>query len=316
MIVQPAIDLLVAPTAQQLSKQDRDLDNRIVSTILRFGLNQKTEHARLLFYLYQFDLRSVYQEPMATQLREVVSDVRKQALTINASNAMDNVRALLLASSAAGLDGIKDALNAVTLALNSVFGDARRVAMALPFTYQAFIILSERQEQIAKDVSVSLEGIPTWLRPLVDQIVEVWSQAAKNPAIFAPFAFPRRTTPSPVIVHNWAFGSIALAKSLGEQDKVFAALDLAAKQPALGGPIALARAVRLGPGELDSLDPASIRSDNAETFYSALGQRLVSLQYADASLREEIIDSLLVQCLRLGPNGLDAAVFLAAGQLK
>ena len=118
-------------------------------------------------------------------------------------------------------------------------------------------------------------------------------------------------------MHNWAFGSIALARSIGEQGKVAAALDAAAsKEPTLAGPIATARAARLALGELENLDPDSIRSDNAEAFYSALGQRLVAVQHAPSELREGVIDSLLEQCLRLGPNGLDAAVFVAAGDFK
>lgn len=314
VLVRPALDLLVSQEVQRLSKQDQELGNRIVSTILRFGLNQKTEHTRLLFYLYHFDLGSVYEETALTQLQEVVQDVRKQALTVYASNAMDNVCALLLASSAAGSDGVKDALQALGLALNSAFGEPRRIALAFPFAYQPFLILAERQEQIAKDISLSVDEFRAWLRPFADLIAAVWAHAAKNPVIFAPFAFPPPTKASPVIIHNWAFASIAFAKSLGEEDKILSALKLAAQEPELKEPIAVARATRLAPGELGGFDPTSIRSDNAETFYSALGQRLVSLQYVDADARPSILDALLNQCLRYGPNGLDAAVFLSAGR--
>src|ERR1700733_14982594 len=93
------LDLILSPEVQSLSKQDQGLGHRIVSTVLRFGLNQKTEHVRLLYYLYRFDLASVHQEPTRTQLQEVILEVRRQALTINASNSMNNICALLLASS-------------------------------------------------------------------------------------------------------------------------------------------------------------------------------------------------------------------------
>jgi hypothetical protein len=314
VIVQPAIDFLVEPTAQRLAKQDKDLDDRIVSTILRFGLNQETEYTRLLYYLYRFDLRSVYQNPIHSQLMKVVQAVRTQALRITASDAIDGACALLLASSAAGRDGVGDALKALEETLNTAFGNSRRVALAFPYAYQAFNILAQRQEQIAKDISVDLKEFRNQLRSLLNQIIKIWSQTAvEDPGIFAQFAFPPRTTPDPVIVHNWAFGSMALAQSLGEKDRVRAALDTAAKEPSLSGPITLARAVRLGPGEWDDLNPAAIRSDNAETFYAALGQRLVSLQDIDSAPRDAIIDALLAQSLRLGPNGLDAAVLLIAG---
>ena len=285
VLVRPALDLLVSQEVQRLSKQDRELGNRIISTILRFGLNQKTEHTRLLFYLYHFDLGSVYEEPTLTQLKEVVDDVRKQALTIYASNAIDNVCALLLASSAAGPDGVKDALKALTLALNSAFGEPRRVALAFPFAYQAFLILAERQEQIAKDISVSGNEFRAGLHPFVDQIAALWSHGTENPVIFAPFSFPPPTKPNPVIIHNWAFASIAFARVAwrGGQDTVGA--ETRRRGTGVKNSIAVARAIRLAPGELEGFDPASIRSDNAETFYSALGQRLVSLQHVDADTR-------------------------------
>ncbi|WP_322868304.1 hypothetical protein U7859_02300 [Bradyrhizobium ottawaense] len=317
VIVQPAIDVLVEPSAQRLAKQDKELDARIVSTILRFGLNQETEYTRLLYYLYRFDLRSVYEEPTRRQLTEVVKAVRTQALRITASNAIDGVCALLLASSAAGPDGVKDALKALEEALKTAFGESRRVALAFPYAYHAFNILAQRQEQIAADISIDLKELRLSLHSLLDQIVAVWSQAVRNPGIFAQFSLPPRTTPDPVIVHNWAFGSMALAQSLSEKSRVLEALDYAAKQqPLLSESIALARAVRLGPGEWEGLTPAAIGSDNARNFYSALGQRLVSLQYLDSVAREAVIDALLAQSLRLGPDGLDAAVLMVAGNQR
>lgn len=317
VIVQPAIDLLVEPAAQSLAKQDKELDARIVSSILRFGLNQETEYTRLLYYLYRFDLRSVYEEPTRGRLTDVVKAVRAQALRITASNAIDSVCALLLASSAAGPDGVKDALKALEETLKTAFGESRRVALAFPYAYQAFNILAQRQGQIAADISIDLKELRLSLHSLLDQIVAVWSQAVKNPGIFAQFSLPPRTTPDPVIVHNWAFASMALAQSLGEKNRVLEALDYASKQqPQLSESIALARAVRLGPGEWEGLTPAAIGADNAQNFYSALGQRLVSLQYIDSAARDAVIDALLAQSLRLGPNGLDAAVLMIAGSQK
>jgi hypothetical protein len=60
------------------------------------------------------------------------------------------------------------------------------------------------------------------------------------------------------------------------------------------------------------INPAEIRSENAQTFYSALGQRLASVQGLSETTRKEIVRALLDQCFRLGPRGLDAAVFLLA----
>jgi hypothetical protein len=315
-IVQPSLDLILSPEVQSLSKQDQELGQRVVSTVLRFGLNQKTEHVRLLYYLYRFDLASVHQEPTRTQLQEVILEVRKQALTINASNSMNNICALLLASSAAGRDGIDDALEAIRLTLESAVGPRPNVSLSFPFAYNAFLILADRQEQIASDILLGADKFRERLNSLLDLVFKVWDIAKNSPLIFAQFSLPPPTRPDPVIIHNWAFGSIALAKSLGQFERMQSALVLAAEVPLLKDPIAQARAVRLASGERGPLDPAVIRSESTGAFYAALGQRLIFLKDVSPDERESILEALLDQCLRFGPNGLDAAVFLAAGESR
>jgi hypothetical protein len=316
VIVQPALALLVASQVQDLTRKDQALGNRIIATILRFGINQKTEHTWLLFYLSQFGWKVTDHGAAREQIEAVVQHVREQALAINASNSVDNIRALLLGSSIAGLEGVKDALEALNRILTSTVGAERRTSLSFPFAYEALLILAQRQEKIAQDISVGDEDFRVFLRPLLELVVVVWRHAVKNPLIFAPFAWPPRSKPSPVVIHNWAFASIAFAKSLGEQEKIAQVLNMAAEEPALKHPIALARAIRLAPGELDSFDSATIRSDDAETFYSALGQRLVALEHLDADVRSDILGAMLYQCLRYGPHGLDAAVFLTAGRAR
>jgi hypothetical protein len=314
--VQPSLDLILSQEVQTISKEDQELGRRIVSTVLRFGLNQKTEHVRLLYYLYRFDLASVHEEPARTQLQEVILEVRKQALTVNASNSVSNICALLLASSAAGRGGIEDALEAIRLILETALGSRPHVSMSLPVAYNAFIILADRQDQIASDILMGADKFRERLNSLLDLIFKVWDIAKNNPLIFAQFSIPPPTKPDPVIVHNWAFGSIALAKSLGQFERIQSALDLAAEVPPFKDPIAAARAVRLASGERGTLNPAVIRSESAGAFYAALGQRLIFLRDLTPYEREGILEALLDQSLRFGPNGLDAAVFLAAGEHK
>ena len=83
-------------------------------------------------------------------------------------------------------------------------------------------------------------------------------------------------------------------------------------QPVLADSIALARATRLAAGDVDSVDPGAIRSENRDTFYSALGRRLVFLQKLDDQRGREICSALLDQCIRFGPRSIDAAVLFAA----
>ena len=314
--VQPSLDLILSQEVQSLSKEDQVLGQRIVSTVLRFGLNQKTEHVRLLYYLYRFDLASVHEEPARTQLQEVILEVRKQALTVNASNSMNNICALLLASSAAGRAGIEDALEAIRLTLETALGSRPNVSMSLPIAYNAFMILADRPDQIANDILMDVAKFRERLNVLLDLIFKVWDAAKNNPLIFAQFSIPPPTKADAIVVHNWAFGSIALAKSLGQFERMQSALDLAAEVPPFKDPIAAARAVRLASGERGTLKPAVIRSESAGAFYAALGQRLIFLSDVASDEREGILEALLDQCLRFGPNGLDAAVFLAAGESR
>ncbi|KQU22559.1 hypothetical protein ASG63_22160 [Methylobacterium sp. Leaf94] len=90
------------------------------------------------------------------------------------------------------------------------------------------------------------------------------------------------------------------------------ALEIAARQPALQGPIALAKAVRFAAGDQGPLDATSIREEEKDAFYAALGKRLLMLSDLPADIRAEITSALFEQCLRLGPSGLDAGVFMVA----
>ena len=92
------------------------------------------------------------------------------------------------------------------------------------------------------------------------------------------------------------------------------ALSAAMAQPMLADPIALARATRSAAGGVD-VDTAAIRLENRDTFYSALGQRLVVLQKVEGDRAREICNALLNRCLCLGPRAIDAAVFLSAARL-
>jgi hypothetical protein len=313
VIVQPALDVLTSQQVQDVSKRDQALAHRIVSTILRFCLNQKSEHTRLLFYLYQFDLGSMSEEPTASQLKEVVDDVRKQALTINASNSVDNICALLLASSVSQEGGVADALDAVTLILRTAFGQPHP-AISFSVVYTVFVILADRQERISSDIGISLKAFRSKLGPILGLIADVWRVSAVRPLLFAPFAFPPRTKPAFAIVHNWAFASLRFARSLGEQEKILAALNEASVNPDLKDPIGLAHATRLAAGEFESFDAESIRAENAEAFYAALGQRLVSIRQLSEPTRSQIMQALVGQSFRLGPHGLDAAVFILASE--
>jgi len=320
-IVRPSLDLITSDEVRTLAKADQALNDRIVSTVLRFGLNQKTENIRLLYYLYHFSFGENIKEEELEQLQNVVREVREQARAINSSISIGSICALLVASSVTGRPGVSDALEAIRRTLKSALGEPgarQRTSLSFPFAYQAFLVLSQRGEKIASDAGMMVGEFREELSGILDLIINVWTVAKDNPSLFAQFSFPPRTYPDPIIVHNWTFGSIAFAKSIGEPQlgSVKDALDRAAENDSLKNGIASGRAVRLASGETETLTPGAIRSDSLMTFYSALGQRLVFLSNVTSEQRSEILDALLDQCLRFGPNGLDAAVFLAAGETK
>jgi hypothetical protein len=311
-IVQPAIDILVSEESRDFSKADATFKGRLLSTVLRFGIQQKTEHARLLFYLHDFDLATITDEDTLRGLKEVVSDVCEHAGQINASNALQNINALLLAPKVSGPAGIKSALDALTRILRSI--SEGRPSISFAHAYEALRIIADRWQQIAADAAFDEREFYSQLIEMLPLVKSAWKRAEQLPSVFASFAIPPSTKPNSIIVHNWAFASLAFAQSLNDRASMLATLEEAAKAPALQDGIALARATRLTAGDRERLDSDQIRSESRETFYRALGSRLVVLHSVEEGLRRSIVQALLDQCLKLGPRGIDAAVFLLATQ--
>lgn len=308
-IVQPSLNLLTSSEVKQLSIGDPALARQVFSTIVKFGLHQETEHARLLFYLHGFDVASVQQEPMLDQIHEVVADVRRKARSINSSDAVDNVRALLMAPAIAEKDGVEDALDALARIITSA--NTERTSISFPYAYEVLLLLAARREEIARAISTgSNNEFSSRLRKILELLPGLWRIAKVNPLIFAPFSLPPATVPNSTIVHNWAFASINFAISLGELPTVVAALEVASEEPALRDAISLARATRLAATE--EISPATIEAEDRKTFYSVLGQRLVRVRKVPFDKRRECVEAMLHQCIRQGPHGLDLAIFMLA----
>ncbi len=312
MIVQPALDFLTSASVKRILANYPELSDRAVTTILKFCIHQQTEHARLLFFLSDFDSVLLRQQTTLPELAEVVSDVRKKAKTIQASNAIDNVQALLSCPAVAGVDGIRDAVESLQWSIDSAV--TGRISMAFPFAYAAVQMLSTQFSHIVEALSVRPEDVRAWIGVLFDPIVKVWLRAKENPMMFAQFSLPPATKPSEVVVHNWAFASISLAKLLGREDEILQALNTAAENLQISNSIAMARAVRLAGDDFRDMDPAAIRAENRETFYAVLGQRLVRAK--SSTNADAIVEALLEQCLRHGPDGLDAAVLMLASEVN
>ena len=244
-VIQPPMRLLVSPEVASLCRLDEPLARRIVAAILDFGLGQEAEHTRLLFNLQVFDA-SVLQEPaIADRVSDVIPGVMKRALQVTASNAIDNVMALLLTPVLAGRKGVETALKALSLIIDSGLGRPRISFASVP---EALLLLAHRRFEIASGIGSDQQGFKENLLPLLGRLSDIWIHAAKNPLIFAPFSLPPPTAPNATNVHNWVFSSIAFAESLDDSNSINDAINIASHNPGLTD--AIARRPRYASGVL------------------------------------------------------------------
>jgi hypothetical protein len=309
-IVQPSMEFLTSRQIVRVSKIDSELGSRVVATIVRFGLNQKSEHAHILLYLQDFDLASL-QEPSASQkLEEVVRYVQTQASNINASNAIYNINALIYASKIAGKQGFATALESFQRVLETAGSKHRSISLSQG--YGTLSLLVDRRQQIELDTLLTADELNICLHSILELVLQIWKIGKEDPLIFSSFSIPAPTRPNPTTVHNWAYCSILFARSLGAQSEILSALSAAESQELLKEPIDLARARLLAGGDIQALDPDSIKTEMGEAFYGALGQRLLQLENLKLPLRNKVVESLLKRMLKEGPRGLDAGILLAA----
>ncbi len=78
-VVRPALILLVSEPVKHLAGQVPELGRRIVDTILRFGVQQESEQARVMFYLHNFDPALIRDASVADRLRDAVIEVRRRS---------------------------------------------------------------------------------------------------------------------------------------------------------------------------------------------------------------------------------------------
>jgi hypothetical protein len=306
--------LLVSKPVKRFIKHRPELGQRIIATVLHFGLKQESENARVLFYLHDFDQTLLVDPSIREALQETVTKVRQKAAGINSSNVVEQIQALLLAPAVSGIDGVKDALNGVTLILRSA--TETRPSIALSYAYDPLLLLARNHQRIASVLDMSAESFQDELKPIFLLIIDLWNEAIKSPLVLAPFSFPPPTSLDQIIVHNWAFASMRFAELLQEGGKLEEVFAAAAAQPMLANGIALARATQSVAGSNDNFDAEAIRVENRETFYSTLGRRLVVLQRLTPEQGSNLCKALMEQCLKHGPCEIDAAVFLGAIRLN
>lgn len=309
VLVQPAMDLLISDEMPKVSMRNPDLGREMVATILRFGIGQQSEHGRLLFYLQDFDLRSISDPKFTDDLQGVLDDVIAQASNYSTA-AIYNVCALLYGSKISGERGVTAALASLKDILTAPDRDGP--STTLPEAYQVLRMLSTRHAQIVSDAKLDETIFTGQLQDIFNMVVAVWRRAAKRPVILASFSLPPPTKPSSTIIHNWAYASVDFGLSIGKRSEILDELADAEKHPDLKDAISFGRSARLGGAQIDVVTKEALARESRDAFYAALGNRLLQVRALGGSTGSALLEMLIDKCFKVGPNGLDCGVFLLA----
>jgi hypothetical protein len=311
-IVRPALRLLVSQPSARLCKADPALGRRVLDTILRFG-TQETQSSELLFYLREFDATLLRDSSIVATLRPTVEALCKRVENINSSGTAGDIQALLLSPAISGINGVTAALNAFKKIVRS--SEANRPSIALPYCYAPLQMLADRQEAFADELAMPRSDIDQIWEEIYLEVITLWDQIRAKPALLAAFSIPPVDKPDPVLVHNWTFASVRFAESLGKRDEMVYAVQRAAQEEALRNAIKLALVIGATLDSDVAIAPEEIGGEAVDVFYAGLGRRLILLEGLERPAAMELCRSLLQQCLRFGPRGLDAAVLVYASQL-
>lgn len=309
-VVRPALNILTDEAATNLWPGDTELARRSAMTILRYGLEQETERTRLLALLGTVNPFLPAESQQDPRINGIVTEIREQTRQINSTGVTANISALLASPAVSGLAGVADAVDGLRRILDSAVTDNASIAFA--YAYSPLMMLTQRRDQIVADLGPAGADLDPLMRSLVGPLLAFWRAAANKPELMAPLSFPEPVAPNPVLVHNWTFASIGFARALGVETDLANAMVAAAANPLLAKGIATGRAARLTAGDPEMFDLDEIASEPAQAFYAALGQRVVILRDAAQPIRHEILEGLVCCCLRHGPNGFDAVVFMLA----
>lgn len=309
-IARSALAFLSSRAVMQRAAPDVAFRKRIATVLLRLSLENDSEHDTTMYLLRELDPTLIDGQVDREKLEAIVAGLCKRAGEINSSGAAGAMHALLIAPAVAKRAGVEAALAGLRAVLEAA--GRGRPNLAFMNAYQPLLFLAQRRDELSRGLEMAEADVTAMVLPLLPLVTQVWKAAAENPEIFYGFAIPSRTTPNGVLVHNWTFASLDFAKSLGEMPTMTAAISNAAKRPELEKAIVVARAVRVSAGDPELFDRDAISLERREAFYAALGQRLVLVRDLIPDTRTEATRTLLDRCLQVGPDGLDAGLFLAA----
>ncbi|MEH6757203.1 MAG: hypothetical protein V7676_06790 [Parasphingorhabdus sp.] len=309
LMLRSALDLL---SHNQILGLTRDAGNtlgvRLARTMVRVSLDTGAENRRLL-YLLRFLDPALIDDIDRHRLQTILDQLAIGASRVNSSDATDCVHALLQAPAVSGKAGVLAALDGLDKILSAASNQGHGFALA--DAYEPVLLLSAEHEQIAEKAGLNDADLLDRMAALEAPIVALWTRAMQDPAIFNGFQLPRPTQPNRTIVHNWAFACLDLAKVINRDRAIAQVLARAETVDALKNGITSARAVRIEADE-EGFDFYAVADAPRDSFYAALGGRLVLASTFAAEQRAEAVCALVKRCLMTGPTGLDAGAFVAA----
>ena len=303
--------LLGSDAAVRISREDADFGRRRSNALIKLALNAKSENASLLYLIEEVDPAEVSQHLDAAGMTRVIDSVRQRALETSSSAATANIHALLTAPRMAGEEGVMDALTGLKEILCSAIRE--RTSPSLYNGYEAVLLLARTGDRIADalgDQSAFLERARKLREPLAD----LWRAAAARPRVFAGFAIPPQTHPHRATVHNWTLATLEFAHWLGTPDALEKPLATAFEEEALREGMSTARAMHST--RSGRVEAEVVKTERADAFYAALGERLARLDSLDGTDAVSAIRVLLDRAIALGPRGEDAALLVAARRLE
>ena len=307
-LVQPALNLLLSDEAVAVANADADIGRRIVDCIVAFSQESTSGKHGLLHLLERFDASLVAGKPVAELGKDLVSRLMKTVHSTNSSAQSDDIRALLAVPALSGEIGLLTALTALRQLLDTA--QSSHPGTSLPYAYSPILTLAHREKEIESvlhSATLQEQG-----RSILQGIHAVWNAAETRPTLLAQWSLPPATKANSVLVHNWTYATLRLAMLVDEEDSILRRLR-AIEHPDLRSAIELALATG-AISENSRQGDGDIATETDEAFYAGIGRRLVRVLTDEAQGRV-LCAALLDQCLRRGPNGLDAGVLAEAHRL-
>lgn len=306
VIVKPAIRLLGEECVANLAACDSELGSEIIQEILKFngGDSDGTYAADIIFALNRYPSVLLHAQGIKDQFKPLVKQALEKASTINASNSVNNMMALLVAPRAAGHEAVARVQEILGKILDSGVNGKSVLSFGAAYTPVRYLVAY--RTDICRESGMPVEEFDRSLAELSGKLKGLWHTAIDHPSIFAPLALLRKQPAERAIVHNWVIASLELAESVGQPETMVAALEAAKNHEQLSDGIALGFATRHAGGAGGDSDLEFMSTESRGAFYAAIGRRLSALQ---GNTDRRFTTALFKNTLQHGPRHVDAAVF-------